>query len=383
MNSIQDSLTCILNDSPLKLVISKPASKDQPYQKITIEQKGSYYQIAKSTKKQVFHENVAAEQLYEKCVDYLETSFRQMNAWSKDKEYSVSVSKKKKVLFRAKTSKTPCDLPWQPAHNRVKNYILPEGRVIPPLVDMGIFTAQGKVVRSMYDKYRQINRFIELIDDVIKKESNTHLNIIDFGCGKSYLTFILYYYLTEIRNLSVDIIGLDLKEDVIRKCQAAADKYGYDHLRFELGDINGFSCPFDVDMVITLHACDTATDYALYNAVAWNARMIFSVPCCQHELNKQIDTDRFSLFTRYGIVSERFCALMTDAIRANLLEYSGYNAQLLEFIDFEHTPKNILIRAVQNPGKSLSARQNALEEARRVMDEFHVDPTLYRLLGGK
>ncbi|MCI9046154.1 MAG: SAM-dependent methyltransferase [Hungatella sp.] len=383
MNSIQDSVTCILNDSPLKLVISKPASKDQPYQKITIEQKGSYYQIAKYTKKQVFHENVAAEQLYEKCVDYLETSFRQMNAWSKDKEYSVSVSKKKKVLFRAKTSKTPCDLPWQPAHNRVKNYILPEGRVIPPLVDMGIFTAQGKVVRSMYDKYRQINRFIELIDDVIKKESNTHLNIIDFGCGKSYLTFILYYYLTEIRNLSVDIIGLDLKEDVIRKCQAAADKYGYDHLRFELGDINGFSCPFDVDMVITLHACDTATDYALYNAAAWNARMIFSVPCCQHELNKQIDTDRFSLFTRYGIVSERFCALMTDAIRANLLEYSGYNAQLLEFIDFAHTPKNILIRAVQNPGKSLSARQNALEEARRVMDEFHVNPTLYRLLGGK
>lgn len=383
MNSIQDSLTCILNDSPLKLVISKPASKDQPYQKITIEQKGSYYQIAKYTKKQVFHENVAAEQLYEKCADYLETSFRQMNAWSKNKEYSVSVSKKKKVLFSAKTSKTPCDLPWQPAHNRVKNYILPEGRVIPPLVDMGIFTAQGKVVRSMYDKYRQINRFIELIDDVIKMESNTHLNIIDFGCGKSYLTFILYYYLTEIRNLSVDIIGLDLKEDVIRKCQAAADKYGYDHLRFELGDINGFSCPFDVDMVITLHACDTATDYALYNAVAWNARMIFSVPCCQHELNKQIDTDRFSLFTRYGIVSERFCALMTDAIRANLLEYSGYNAQLLEFIDFAHTPKNILIRAVQNPGKSLSARQNALEEARRVMDEFHVDPTLYRLLGGK
>lgn len=383
MNSIQDSVTCILNDSPLKLVISKPASKDQPYQKITIEQKGCYYQIAKYTKKQVFHENAAAEQLYEKCADYLETSFRQMNAWSKDKEYSVSVSKKKKVLFRAKTSKTPCDLPWQPAHNRVKNYILPEGRVIPPLVDMGIFTAQGKVVRSMYDKYRQINRFIELIDDVIKKESNTHLNIIDFGCGKSYLTFILYYYLTEIRNLSVDIIGLDLKEDVIRKCQAAADKYGYDHLRFELGDINGFSCPFDVDMVITLHACDTATDYALYNAAAWNARMIFSVPCCQHELNKQIDTDRFSLFTRYGIVSERFCALMTDAIRANLLEYSGYNAQLLEFIDFAHTPKNILIRAVQNPGKSLSARQNALEEARRVMDEFHVNPTLYRLLGGK
>jgi len=383
MNSIHDSVTDILSDSPLKLVISKPAAKDRTYQKITIEQKDGYYQIARYTEKQVFHENVSIERLYQTCVDSLETDFRQLNAWSKDKEYSVSVSKKKKVLFTAKASKTPYDLPWQPGHNRAKNYILQEGRVIPPLVDMGIFTSQGKVARSMYDKYRQINRFIELIDDVIKKENPPSLNIIDFGCGKSYLTFILYYYLTEIRNISVNIIGLDLKEDVIRKCNAAALKYHYDHLRFELGDINGFRCPFDVDMVITLHACDTATDYALYNAVSWNARMIFSVPCCQHELNKQIHTDRLSLLTRYGIVSERFCALMTDAIRANLLEYSGYNTQLLEFIDFEHTPKNVLIRATRNPGKSASARQKALEEAKRVIEEFHVDPTLYGLLCGK
>ena len=265
MNSIHDSVTDILSDSPLKLVISKPAAKDRTYQKITIEQKDGYYQIARYTEKQVFHENVSIERLYQTCVDSLETDFRQLNAWSKDKEYSVSVSKKKKVLFTAKASKTPYDLPWQPGHNRAKNYILPEGRVIPPLVDMGIFTSQGKVARSMYDKYRQINRFIELIDDVIKKENPPSLNIIDFGCGKSYLTFILYYYLTEIRNISVNIIGLDLKEDVIRKCNAAALKYHYDHLRFELGDINGFRCPFDVDMVITLHACDTATDYALYN----------------------------------------------------------------------------------------------------------------------
>ena len=214
MNSIHDSVTDILSDSPLKLVISKPAAKDRTYQKITIEQKDGYYQIARYTEKQVFHENVSIERLYQTCVDSLETDFRQLNAWSKDKEYSVSVSKKKKVLFTAKASKTPYDLPWQPGHNRAKNYILPEGRVIPPLVDMGIFTSQGKVARSMYDKYRQINRFIELIDDVIKKENPPSLNIIDFGCGKSYLTFILYYYLTEIRNISVNIIGLDLKEDV-------------------------------------------------------------------------------------------------------------------------------------------------------------------------
>lgn len=380
MNSLIDSVTHILNDRPLKLVLSKPVLKSQDYQKITIEYRDDYYQIAKYTDKQVFHENVTIQQLFQKCTDYLETDFRQMNAWSKNNEYSIAVSKKKKILFTAKAAKTPYELPWQPAHNRTKNYILPEGQIIPPLVDMGIFTAQGKVVKSMYDKYRQINRFIELIDDVIKKEDDTHLNIIDFGCGKSYLTFILYYYLTKIRNISVNIIGLDLKKDVIQKCNDAAAKYHYDNLRFELGDINGFRCPFDVDMVITLHACDTATDYALSNAVSWKARMIFSVPCCQHELNKQIRTDKFSLFTRYGIVSERFCALMTDAIRANLLEYSGYNTQLLEFVDLEHTPKNVLIRAVRNPDKPAAVRQNALEEAERVISEFHVSPALYRLL---
>lgn len=231
----------------------------------------------------------------------------------------------------------------------------------------------------MYDKYRQINRFIELIDDVVKKQDRSQLNIIDFGCGKSYLTFILYHYLTVVRNIRANIIGLDLKEDVIRKCSQAAEKYGYTGLTFQLGDINGFCCPFDVDMVITLHACDTATDYALFNAVSWNAEMIFSVPCCQHELNSQISSHTFSLFTRYGIISERFCALMTDAVRANLLEYSGYSTQLLEFVDFEHTPKNVLIRAVRSPKKSEEARQKALWEVRRVMEEYHVSPTLYRL----
>ncbi len=380
MNSIIDSVTAILNDTPFKLVISKPVSKDQLCKKIVIDSKGTYYQISKYTDKQVFHENVKADHLCSKCTDYLENSYRQLNAWSKDKEYSISVSKKKKVLFNSRAGKTPYELPWKPAHNRQKNYILPEGEIIPPLIDMGIFTASGKVVKPMYDKYRQINRFIELIDDVVRKQAYTHLNIIDFGCGKSYLTFILYYYLTEIRRLPVNIIGLDLKEDVIKKCRAAAEKYHYTNLSFELGDIHGFQCPFDVDMVITLHACDTATDYALFNAISWNAKMIFSVPCCQHELNKQISTDTFSLFTRYGIISERFTALMTDAIRANLLEYSGYNTQLLEFIDLEHTPKNILIRAVQNPGKSRSARQEALEEAERVISEYHVNPALYRLL---
>lgn len=383
MNTIDDSIRRILADSPYKLIISKPVSKEEPYRKITIDRKDDYYQIARYTDKQVFHENIKEQDLLSRCMDYLSLHYLQLNAWSQQREYSLSLSKKKKVLFHEKQTKTAFQLPWQPSHNRKKQYLLAEGQVIPPLVDIGIFTEKGTVVKSMYDKYRQINRFLELIDDVIKKEQCRHLNIIDFGCGKSYLTFIVYYYLTEIRRISVRMIGLDLKEDVIQKCSEAAKKYHYDNLSFQLGDINGFPCPFEPDMVITLHACDTATDYALYNAVSWNARMIFSVPCCQHELNQQISTDTFSLFTRYGIISERFCALMTDAIRANLLEYSGYQTQLLEFIDFEHTPKNILIRAVKSPGKPDSVRQKALEEVERVMAEYHVTPALYRLLLGE
>ena len=232
----------------------------------------------------------------------------------------------------------------------------------------------------MYDKYRQINRFIEIIDDYVKTLSEKKLNIIDFGCGKSYLTFILYYYLTEKKNFEIQMIGLDLKTDVIEKCNEAVLKYGYKGLRFEQGDINGYQAPFDVDMVVSLHACDTATDFALYNAICWDAKMIFSVPCCQHELNGQLESEDLSLLTRYGIIQERFAALLTDSIRANLLEYCGYKTQVLEFVDLSHTPKNLLIRGMKKKSLDREYCEKILNETKRSMDAFHVRPALYELL---
>ena len=222
-------------------------------------------------------------------------------------------------------------------------------------------------------------RQVEIIDDEIKKNDYKELTILDFGCGKSYLTFVLYYYFVKIKNINVKMIGLDLKEDVIKKCNEIAKSYKYDNLHFELGDINGFKYNNKVDMVITLHACDTATDYALYNAVKWNAKMIFSVPCCQHELNSQMKSDELSILTRYGIVQERVAALMTDAVRANILECCGYKTQLLEFIDISHSPKNILIRASKG-NVSKEKKEKSLNEVNNLVKQFNFDPTLLKLV---
>ena len=332
----------------------------------------------------MFHENIQPENLLVRCLELIDGHYLQVNAWTEDTEYALLISKKGSCTMKkiAQKQQSCCSTGTCAAnsHNRKKQYLLEEGTVIAPLVDMGIFTKEGKVVRAMYDKYRQINRFIELIDDAVRDLDAKTLHVIDFGCGKSYLTFILYYYLTEIRQIDAQIIGLDLKEDVIQNCNAAAQKYGYTGLRFEMGDINGYKAPFDVDMVITLHACDTATDYALYNAIQWKAKMIFSVPCCQHELNQQMKVENLSILSNYGIIQERFAALATDAIRGNLLEYCGYKTQLLEFIDFAHTPKNILIRAVLRDTTTKRHQDVKLQEVHRIMEEFHFVPTLYQLV---
>lgn len=382
MSELQQYIQSMLKAEMQKIIISNPFNKTEEYKKIIIENKGKNYQIAKYTEKQVFHENVSLDELTDRCVELVEKRYKQINGMSAIEEHIILISKKGKCNYKVK--KTATDSVKLTAktegHNRKKNYILKEGMNIEPLVDMGVFTKDGKVVNAMYDKYKQINRFIEIIDDEVSDLNVEELNVIDFGCGKSYLTFVVYYYLTEVMKLKVNMIGLDLKEDVIKKCNQAAEKYNYTNLKFEVGDVNGFKAPFDVDMVITLHACDTATDFALYNAIQWKAKMIFSVPCCQHELNKQMAPEELTILSRYGIIKERFSALATDAIRGNLLEYCGYKTQLLEFIDFAHTPKNILIRAVRRPVMPKQVKVNMLKEVRDIMKEFSFEPTLYKLL---
>ena len=237
-------------------------------------------------------------------------------------------------------------------------------------------THDGQVVKSRYDKFRQINRFLEFIADVLPElPKDRPVRIIDFGCGKSYLTFGIYYYLKCLKGFDVRITGLDLKEDVIRHCGQLAKKYGYEDLEFLQGDIAGYEGENQVDLVVTLHACDLATDYALEKAVSWGAKVILSVPCCQHELNRQMENELMAPVFGYGLIKERMAALYTDAIRAQVLEYKGYGTQILEFIDMEHTPKNILIRAVRRSGRGDNG-----EELRRLMDFLQVQPTVVRLL---
>ena len=369
-------LTQIFNENVLKIVISNKKEKNYKYNKIVLELKSDYYYVSKYTEKQVFNEKVNVSNI----ISYMNEMifyFKQYNFFTENIEFMIKISKKNKIFFSKRTSQNNIVLNLN--NNREKKYILNEGNKIEPLIDMGIFTSDGHVVNSMYDKFKQINRFLEIIDDALKNKEYKQLNIIDFGCGKSYLTFVVYYYLTEIKNIKANIIGLDLKKDVIDNCNKIAEKYGYTGIKFEVGNINGYEVKCDVDMVITLHACDTATDYALYNAIKWNTKMIFSVPCCQHELNSKIAPNHLKIIKRYGIAKERISALYTDIIRCNLLEIMGYKTKLLEFVDFENTPKNLLIRAYKS-NIPKAGKDELLEEVLLLLEELNCDQTLFELL---
>lgn len=308
------------------------------------------FQISEYRGKQIFHKNYERQEVLELLPGWFEmeavTRFKQVEARMKYRQSSLLISKKGTVTIKSREMKSTQEQRLE--HNRKKEYILPDDEVVPFLVDLGVQTPEGKIITKRYDKFKQINRFLEFIEDILPELPNTReVNIVDFGCGKSYLTFAMYYYLREIKKYAVRIIGLDLKEEVIKSCNELSQKYGYEGLTFQKGDIADYESKFPVDMVVSLHACDTATDYALYKGIKWNAKVILSVPCCQHEANNQMQASALQSLFQYGLIKERTAALFTDAIRANILEEQGYKVQILEFIDMEHTPKNILIRGIK------------------------------------
>ena len=349
-----------LDEGLIRIILSNPVLKEGagPGKVLKVRVRpvmlkgGMVFQAEELTEKQAFHRNLTKEEGVPYLLGLLEGGFKQAEAESVKGQARVMVGKKGTVTVKVKKNQQKIvAAPNVASHNRQKRYILEEGKPVAFLEDLGVMTAEGKVIRSRYDKFRQINRFLEFIEDILPRLDKSRENvIIDFGCGKSYLTFAMYYYLHELRGYEVRIIGLDLKQDVIDRCNRLSEAYGFDKLKFYHGDIASYDGVDHVDMVVTLHACDTATDYALEKAVKWDASVILSVPCCQHELNKQMDNKLLRPVFQYGLIKERMAALYTDALRAEILENRGYRTQILEFIDMEHTPKNILIRAVKQGG---------------------------------
>ena len=381
MNELSKLLQENLNIEFISATLSNPKNKDG-VQKVKVrpilKKDVLYFQLESFRNNQAFHENVEEKKACEILLKYME-NMRQMQMETQRAAYTILVSKKGKVTIKSKMKKGE-KKQINMSHDRKKKYVLEEGVPVPFLQDLGVMTQDGKIVHAKFDKFRQINRFLEFIEDILPElDKGRELTILDFGCGKSYLTFAMYYYLHELQHRDIQVTGLDLKTDVIKHCNELAEKLGYDRLKFERGDISTYEGTDVADMVVTLHACDLATDYALDKAVKWGARVILAVPCCQHELNRQIKCDSLKPVLKYGIIKERIAALLTDALRANLLEQQGYETQILEFIDMEHTPKNLLIRAV----KKGSMRPKHSTDIRTVEEMLHVMPTLDKLLNNK
>lgn len=386
MSDLQSLFTDCLNETLIRVILSNPSSKDGVIKicaRPMLKNKSLLFQIEEYTKTQVFHKNLTAGDAGSYLTGKLSSdtssqtaSFKNALVETQSFTANVLVSKKGTITIKKKMNASAKQPKISLSHNRKKKYILEEGIPVPFLIDLGVMTQNGNIVNAHYDKFRQINRFLEYIEDILPSlPTGRELRILDFGCGKSYLTFAIYYYLKVLKGYPVRITGLDLKEDVIRHCNELAVKYGYDKLEFLCGDIAYYDGCSQVDMVVTLHACDTATDYALAKSVGWGAKVILSVPCCQHELNKQMKNDLLSPVLHYGILKERMAALMTDGLRAQILEANGYRTQILEFIDMAHTPKNLLIRAVYN-GHCADNKAQINE----LLAAFDVNPTLYRLL---
>ncbi|MBM7561237.1 class I SAM-dependent methyltransferase [Fusibacter tunisiensis] len=335
------------------------------------------YQVTSYVDSKVFHDNMDANALISYLENLLGIFFRQGVFFTSSADYQILYSKKMKEKI---LKKPPSKFLTQPTHNRVKRYLIPEGEPCDFMVYLGVMDASGKVFKKRYDKFRQLNKYLEFVSDSLKALDLSHkIRIVDFGCGKAYLTFALYYYLVTTLKLDVEIVGLDLKADVIEFCNETANALNYKGLIFKKGDIRTYNQSERVDMVVSLHACDTATDAALVKAVEWGAGVIFAVPCCQHELFKQIDHPAMMPLLKHGVVKDKLVTLVTDTLRATALESRGYEVQLLEFIDLAHTPKNILIRAYKSQGTD-ATQEKALETYKAFKREWHVEPAIEALI---
>ena len=378
---ITQLLDICINDKLIDMVISgqKNKSEDNAVKvriRPVILKNEIEYQVSEFVGRKVLHSNHSADDVKKKIINYMTEDFKQAQINMTDAAATILSSKSKTLTCKYKKAgqlKAQRDL----SYNRTKKYIIQEGKPVAFMIDLGVMGQDGKIIRTRYDKFRQINRFLEYIEDILPKlDKERELTIIDFGCGKSYLTFAMYYYLKELKGYNIRIIGLDLKADVIEHCNELRTRYGYDKLDFYVGDIATYKDVDKVDMVVTLHACDTATDYALAKAVKWGAEVILSVPCCQHEANRTIKSDILSPVMEYGILKERMAAIVTDAARAKLLTANGYDTQILEFIDMEHTPKNLLIRAVKSGKEDLSAR----EKTKEMLEALNLELTIDKLI---
>lgn len=378
---ITQLLDICINDKLIDMVISgqKNKSEDKAVKvriRPVILKNEIEYQVSEFVGRKVLHSNHSADDVKKKIINYMTEDFKQAQINMTDAIATILSSKSKTLTCKYKKAgqlKAQRDL----SHNRTKKYIIQEGKPVAFMIDLGVMGQDGKIIRTRYDKFRQINRFLEYIEDILPKlDKQRELTIIDFGCGKSYLTFAMYYYLKELKGYNIRIIGLDLKADVIEHCNELRTRYGYDKLDFYVGDIATYKDVDKVDMVVTLHACDIATDYALAKAVKWGAEVILSVPCCQHEANRTIKSDILSPVMDYGILKERMAAIVTDAARAKLLTANGYDTQILEFIDMEHTPKNLLIRAVKGGKEDISAR----EKTKDMLEALNLELTIDKLI---
>ncbi len=341
-------------------VFTTPKNKmDNPYKKITMRpvnvKNKSIIQFEKFTDKQAFHENYSYDEAKEEIVNLITDGYKNINLFTSDADYQIIVSKKGSIKV---TERQPSKKQSTEEHNKKKQYIIGENEPCDFLELLGVMNKQGMVYSKKYDKFKQINKFLEIVDDSLKgRELKDDFMIVDFGCGKAYLTFALYYYFYHLRNVRVKIIGLDLKEEVINYCNEVSKKLGYDNLKFICGDIQNFDYEKNIDMIVTLHACDTATDASLVKAIRWNADIILSVPCCQHEFYDKIKNTELEPMLKHGLIKERVSSLVTDSLRGLFLETKGYRVQLMEFIAMEHTPKNILIRAIKTGKENKNAEK--------------------------